>query len=62
LKNQELKTPLSEGGHFGESCLMKENSDIRMTVKALEKTVCLIIEREKLIELLGDKINNILYR
>jgi hypothetical protein len=41
---------------------MKENSDIRMTVKALEKTVCLILEREKLIELLGDKINNILYR
>jgi len=57
----EIKV-LVKGESFGESGLLLGNQKRTMSCIASEETRCLALGREVLTQLLGDQVENILYR
>lgn len=53
---------LNEGDTFGEAALLEFNNIRQMSVKAGTEVVCLALGRETLINILGDKVQNIACR
>jgi len=53
---------LNEGDTFGEAALLEFNNVRQMSVKAKTEVVCLALGRETLINILGDKVQNIACR
>ena len=53
---------LNEGDTFGEAALLEFNNVRQMSVKAVTEVVCLALGRETLINILGDKVQNIACR
>jgi len=53
---------LKQGESFGESGLLQGNQARTMTCVALKETRILALGRELLIQMLGDKVENIIYR
>ncbi|EGR27973.1 protein kinase domain protein [Ichthyophthirius multifiliis] len=59
--NKQIRT-LKAGQSFGETALLQGVQIRTMTVKASENTKCLALGRDVLTQLLGDKIETIIYR
>ncbi|KRX08335.1 Protein kinase-like domain [Pseudocohnilembus persalinus] len=58
---KELKT-LSKGSSFGESALLTGEQFRTMTIKAKEETFCLALGRDMLTKILGNKVEEIIWR
>ncbi|EGR27195.1 protein kinase domain protein [Ichthyophthirius multifiliis] len=60
-ENKQIRI-LKAGQSFGETALLQGVQVRTMTVKAIENTTCLALGRDVLTQLLGDKVEVIIYR